>query len=53
MTATHVVNSTVYPAPVLYLALELGWKTWKLAFTVGLGQKLPGYGRSRPATSSA
>lgn len=39
MTATHVVNSTVHPAPVLYLALELGWKSWKLAFTVGLGQK--------------
>lgn len=25
--------------PVLYLALELGLKTWKLAFTTGLGQK--------------
>jgi transposase len=24
---------------VLYLAFELGWTTWKLAFTVGLGQK--------------
>jgi transposase len=39
MTATHVVNSTVYPGSVLYLSLELGWKSWKLAFTVGLGQK--------------
>jgi transposase len=24
---------------VLYLALDLGLKTWKLAFTVGMGQK--------------
>jgi transposase len=24
---------------VLYLALELGWNTWKLAFTIGRGQK--------------
>jgi transposase len=39
MTATHVVDSTVYPGPVLYLAFELGWTTWKLAFTVGLGQQ--------------
>lgn len=23
----------------LYLAFELGWKTWKLAFTIGRGQK--------------
>jgi transposase len=38
MTATHVVNSTSYPSLVLYLAFELGSKTWKLAFTVGLGQ---------------
>jgi transposase len=26
-------------APVLHLALELSWTTWKLAFTVGAGQK--------------
>jgi transposase len=26
-------------APVLYLAFELGWTSWKLAFTVGAGQK--------------
>jgi transposase len=26
-------------APVLYLALELSWTSWKLAFTVGAGQK--------------
>jgi transposase len=39
MTATHVRNCTGYPSRVLYLAFELGSKTWKLAFTVGLGQK--------------
>jgi len=39
MTAIHAVNSTVSPAPVLYRALELAWKTWKLAFTFGSGQK--------------
>jgi transposase len=39
MTATHGRNSTAYPSPVLYLAFELGSKTWKLAFTVGFGQK--------------
>jgi transposase len=39
MTAIHSQNSTVPTAPVLYLALELGWKTWKLAFTIGRGQK--------------
>ena len=39
MTATHSVNSTVPTTQVLYLCLELGWKTWKLAFIIGLGQK--------------
>jgi transposase len=39
MTATHDVHPTTPTTPVLYLALELGQKTWKLAFTVGLGQK--------------
>lgn len=39
MTATHSVDSTVVTAPVLYLSLELGWRTWKLAFTIGRGQK--------------
>jgi transposase len=29
----HSINST------LFVAFELGWKTWKLASTVGLGQK--------------
>jgi transposase len=27
------------PAPVLYLALELSWTSWKLALTVGAGQR--------------
>ena len=39
MTATHTENSTVATAPVLYFSLELGWRTWKLAFTVGAAQK--------------
>ena len=39
MTATHDVIPTLSTTPVLYLSLELGQKNWKLAFTVGLGQK--------------
>jgi transposase len=39
MAATHSTDSTVTTAPVLYLALDLGTRDWKLAFTVGLGQK--------------
>jgi transposase len=39
MTATHDVNPTIATTPVLYFSLELGQKNWKLAFTVGLGQK--------------
>ena len=39
MTATHNTNCTASCAPVLYLALDLGAGNWKLAFTVGLGQK--------------
>jgi transposase len=39
MTATHSIDSTVTAAPVLYMALELSSGTWKLALTVGLGQK--------------
>ena len=39
VTATHDQNSTLAPAPVLYFSLELGWTTWKLALTIGLGQK--------------
>jgi transposase len=39
MSATHAGQSNTTAAPVLYLALELSWNSWKLAFTVGLGQK--------------
>jgi hypothetical protein len=39
MSATHASQSNTTTAPVLYLALELSWNAWKLAFTVGLGQK--------------
>jgi transposase len=39
MSATHATDSTTATAPVLYLAFELGWTSWKLAFTVGAGQK--------------
>ena len=39
MTATHKQNSTTPTVPVLYFSQELGSKNWKLAFTVGLGQK--------------
>src|ERR1700722_6955507 len=39
MSATHMTDSTTATAPVLYLAFELGWTTWKLAFTIGAGQK--------------
>ncbi len=38
MAATHTTNCIVSNAPVLYLALDLGTRDWKLAFTVGLGQ---------------
>jgi transposase len=34
-----MTQSTATAAPVLYLALELSWNCWKLAFTVGVGQK--------------
>src|SRR5262249_44170806 len=39
MSATQKSDTTVISAPVLYMALELGAGTWKLAFTIGLGQK--------------
>src|SRR5262249_35019861 len=39
MSATHASQSNATATPVLYLALELSWNSWKLAFTVGLGQK--------------
>jgi transposase len=39
MSATHATDSTTTTTPVLYVAFELGWTSWKLAFTVGAGQK--------------
>jgi transposase len=39
MSATHASHPNVTATPVLYLALELSGNSWKLAFTVGLGQK--------------
>lgn len=39
MPATHVPDSTATVAPTLYLAFELGWTTWNLAFTTGMAQK--------------
>jgi transposase len=38
MTATHNSKITA-PTEVLYLAFELGETEWKLAFTIGVGQK--------------
>jgi transposase len=46
MSATHSGNGTTKQG-VLYVAFELGWKEWKLAFTTGHGQK-PRF-RSMPA----
>jgi transposase len=39
MSATHATDSTKPTGPVLYLAFELGRSSWKLAFTIGAGQK--------------
>jgi transposase len=47
MSATHAVHSTPAPSPALYVAFELSWGTWKMAFTVGAGQ--PPRIRSVPA----
>jgi transposase len=38
MPATHTTQFTMPAAPVLYVAFELSWTSWKLAFTVGAGQ---------------
>jgi len=38
MTTTRSADSTQATGPCLYLAFELGWNEWKLAFTVGAGQ---------------
>jgi transposase len=39
MSATHVHDSTPVASIKLYLAFELGWTTWNLAFTTGMAQK--------------
>jgi transposase len=39
MAATHNVNSTHSPAPVLYVAFELSGGQWKIASTTARGQK--------------
>jgi transposase len=38
MSATHAAHSTPVAAPMLYVAFELSWGIWKIAFTVGAGQ---------------
>jgi transposase len=38
MSATHATQCTIPAGPVLYVAFELSWGTWKLAFTIGAGQ---------------
>ena len=38
MSATHAVHCTSVATPVLYVAFELSWGTWKMAFTVGAGR---------------
>ena len=35
----RVATQSECSGPSLYVALDLGWKSWKLAMTVGLGQK--------------
>ena len=47
MSATRTVHSTSRVSPVLYVAFELSWGTWKLAFSVGPGR--PARIRSIPA----
>lgn len=39
MATAHVLNSTPSPAATLYIAVELSWSEWKLAFTTGVAQK--------------
>src|SRR5262245_3743523 len=39
MSATHVPHSTPAAASRLYLAFELAWTTWNLAFTTTMVQK--------------
>ena len=39
MSATHIHDSTPTVSIKLYLAFELGWTSWNLAFTTGMAQK--------------
>jgi transposase len=39
MSATHVHDSTPTVSPKLYLAFDLGWTSWTLAFTTAMAQK--------------
>ena len=39
MSATHATDSTVSDSPKLYLAFDLGWTSWNLAFTTAMAQK--------------
>jgi transposase len=39
MSATHDQNSTPAAPTKLYLAFELGWTSWNLAFTAAMAQK--------------
>jgi transposase len=50
MTAAYTGNGST-PCAVLHLAFELGWSRWKLAFTIGQGQKARQ--RSMPARDLA
>jgi transposase len=39
MPATHVPDPTPHASPKLYLAFELGWTSWNLAFSTAMAQK--------------
>ena len=39
MSATHVSHPTPPTLPTLYLAFDLGWTSWNLAFSTGMAQK--------------
>jgi transposase len=39
MSATHNHDSIVSDTPKLYLAFDLGWTSWNLAFTTGIAQR--------------
>ena len=52
MSATRTDKSNATACPVHYLAFELSWKSWKLAYAVGRGQRLD-CASSRPDTADA